>query len=486
MKEYLKLLIILFVLSSCQTTRVHKNQETVLNNISHIEDSIHYKLDSLSRLCDELKLNKQFVNIGDCKLYCETEGEGIPLVVINGGPGGTHHYFHPWFSEAAKYCKVIYYDQRGCGQSDFNPGENGYSFEQAIDDLDKLRQKLGIDKWIVCGYSYGGAVAQFYTATYPENTLATVYVSAKPIIKNALNGTRQYDYISSEERQKIKDIYELYGEHKITFLQLLYNKEINGDWKRQCYYKPTDDEIIRASLYEWVNDKGFNSTMSRSVNKYDLNHVFDKCPIPTLLCEGEWDLTWKADKKDVMRKYLPNAQYVLFEHSGHNIFSDEPELFFLTLEKFFKHLKPASDNEINQWKEVVDKIIGSQQEMFKRETDFFTLIKAEGVEMATDYYITFKAKNPEAKIFSEAGLKALGYSYFGNKDYDIAIKLFEMNVAEYPDSWNVYNSLGEAYLTSGNNEKAIENYKKSVELNPDNENGKKILEEITMPNNLYK
>nr|WP_319512047.1 alpha/beta hydrolase [uncultured Draconibacterium sp.] len=300
----------------------------------------------------------KLTNIGDCKLYCETEGKGIPLVVINGGPGGTHHYFHPWFSKAAKYCKVIYYDQRGCGQSDFNPGENGYCFEQAIDDLDKLRQQLGFDKWIVCGYSYGGAVAQYYTVVHPENTLATVYISAKPLMKNnSLNGTRQYDHISEAERQKINEIYNLYREQKITFLQLLYNKEINGDWKRQNYYKPTNEEIIRASLYEWVNDKGFNGTMSASLDEYDLSHAFDKCPIPTLLCEGKWDLTWQDNKKDLMRKYLPNAQYVLFKHSGHNIFSDEPELFFSVLKRFVKHLKPISDKEIKQWKELAKNII---------------------------------------------------------------------------------------------------------------------------------
>lgn len=484
MKEYLRLLTILSVLSSCQPTKVHENQEIILDNISHIEDSIHYKIDSLPRICDELKLNKQFVEIGDCKLYCETEGDGIPLVIINGGPGGTHHYFHPWFSKAAKYCKVIYYDQRGCGQSDFNSGKNGYSFEQAIDDLDKLRQKLGIDKWIVCGYSYGGAVAQFYTATHPNNTLATVYISAKPILKNALNGTRQYDYISEQESQKIKEIYKLYREHKITFQQLLYNKGINGDWKRQHYYKPKNDEFIRASLYEWVNDKGFNSTISSTLNKYDLNHVFDNCPIPTLLCEGEWDLTWKAEKKDIMKKYLPNAQFTLFEHSGHNIFSDEYELFFSTLKKFVKNLNPASEKAIEQWKIEVDKIIGSQQDLFKREKDFFNLIKTESIEKAIDYYKAFKSKDTDKQLFSETGMNTLGYSYFGNKDYDTAIKLFEMNVAEYPDSWNVYDSLGEAYHAAGNKEKAIESYKKSIELNPDNENGKKILENITMPNPL--
>ncbi len=473
------ILLIAVILSSCKTEFTRINQETVLDNISHVEDSIYYQIDSLPMLCDVLKMEKQFIDIGNCKLYCETEGKGIPMVVINGGPGGTHHYFHPWFSKATKYCRVIYYDQRGCGQSDFTPGENGYSFEQAIDDLNKLRQKLGIEKWIVCGYSYGGAVAQFYTATHPENTLGMVLIGAMPMVKdNALNGSRQNDYISSEEKQKIREIYKLYRNQQINLPQLLYNKGINGDWKRQNYYKPTKDEFIRQAYYEWVNDKDFNSSVSATVARYNFEHLFDNCPIPTLLCEGEHDLTWKADKKEIIRKNHPNAEFVLFEKSGHNIYYDEPDLFFSTLNKFVKQLPPVTDDEIQLWEKQIDKILGAQQRMFLREKTFFELIKTEGTEKATEYYKTFKAENEEKALFSESGMNVLGYFYFGKKDYETAIQLFEINRAEYPDSWNVYDSLGEAYLAIGNKEKAKENYKKSVGLNPGNANGKSILEKL--------
>jgi proline iminopeptidase len=480
MKKYSKILIALLILSACKTANIRNDQETILDNISHLEDSIHYQIDTLPRLCDVLGMKKQFTDIGDCKLYYETEGKGIPMVLINGGPGGTHHYFHPWFSRAAKYCEVIYYDQRGCGQSDFNPGKEGYSFEQAVDDLDKLRQKLGIEKWIVCGYSYGGAIAQFYTVTHPGNTLGMVLIGGVPLLKdNVLNGSRGHDYLSAEEIQKIEEIYKLYNNQQITLQQLLYNKGINGDWKRQHYYKPTNDEAIRASLYEWVNDKGFNG-VSVSLSKYDLKNVFNSCPVPTLLCEGKCDLTWKAEKKDIMQKYLPNAQYVLFERSGHNIYYDEPDLFFSTLKKFVKHLEPATGGEIVQWKKQTDKIIDEQQQLFKREADFFNLIKTEGINKANEYYKIFKSENKDKALFTESEMNALGYFYFQNKNFETAINLFEMNVAEYPGSWNVYDSLGEAYLAAGNKDKARENYKKSVELNPDNDNGKKILKEITL------
>ena len=85
----------------------------------------------------------------------------MPVVLLNGGPGATHHYFHPWFSRAKDFARVIYYDQRGCGLSDYNPGA-GYSVFQAVEDLEQLRRALEIDQWVVAGHSYGGYLAQQY------------------------------------------------------------------------------------------------------------------------------------------------------------------------------------------------------------------------------------------------------------------------------------------------------------------------------------
>lgn len=476
MKRIFGILVIIFIIQSCQEKE--SKVETILDNISHVEDSIYYQIEDLPRLCDVVNMEKQNVDIGDCKLYCEVEGDNIPIVLINGGPGGTHHYFHPWFARANDYCKVIYYDQRGCGQSEFIKGE-GYSFKQAIDDLDKLRQKLGINKWIVCGYSYGGAVAQYYTASYSDHVLGMVLIGSAHLLKDdKLTGTRQYDYISEDEKQKIDEIYKLYRSGKINLQQLLYNKELNGDWKRQRFLKPTQEEMIRKSLYEWVNDKDFNSIMVGSYDRYNFKGVFNDCPIPTLLCEGKWDLTWNENKAEFFRKNHPNAEFVKFENSGHSIYSEEPELFFSSLKEFVSSLKPIPEEEIDHWKTQVNKILLPQEKLFENEGHFFKIISNDGIEKAIEYYANFKLNNENSLLFSESGMNSLGYSYLNKKDYKTAIEIFRMNVESFPDSWNAYDSLGEAYLSKGDKEKAIVNYKKSIELNPDNENGKKILKEI--------
>ncbi|HEY6271938.1 MAG TPA: tetratricopeptide repeat protein, partial [Terriglobales bacterium] len=67
-------------------------------------------------------------------------------------------------------------------------------------------------------------------------------------------------------------------------------------------------------------------------------------------------------------------------------------------------------------------------------------------------------------------LNNFGYSLLGEKKYDDAIHIFQRNVAEYPQNGNTYDSLGEAYMDAGQSELAIQNYEKSLQLNPKNDN----------------
>jgi tetratricopeptide (TPR) repeat protein len=91
-------------------------------------------------------------------------------------------------------------------------------------------------------------------------------------------------------------------------------------------------------------------------------------------------------------------------------------------------------------------------------------------------------KNQFRKIYrynvSEQEINSLGYMLLRDDKIDDAIAIFKLNVAEHPKSWNVYDSLGEAYMKKGENELAIENYQKSLELNPNNENGKDMLKKL--------
>jgi len=78
----------------------------------------------------------------------------------------------------------------------------------------------------------------------------------------------------------------------------------------------------------------------------------------------------------------------------------------------------------------------------------------------------------------EGHLNALGYELLENNKTKEAIEIFKYAVLEYPESFNVYDSLGEAYMKNGDTQMAIENYKKSLELNPENENAREMLKRL--------
>jgi tetratricopeptide (TPR) repeat protein len=79
---------------------------------------------------------------------------------------------------------------------------------------------------------------------------------------------------------------------------------------------------------------------------------------------------------------------------------------------------------------------------------------------------------------SEGTVNQAGYTLMGSKKMEDAILVFQKNVELHPDSWNAYDSLGEAYMKHGDKELAVKNYRKSVELKPTNENGLAALKKL--------
>ena len=104
----------------------------------------------------------------------------------------------------------------------------------------------------------------------------------------------------------------------------------------------------------------------------------------------------------------------------------------------------------------------------------------EGPEGAIALYNEMKSKDNELTGYdvSESQLNSLGYRLLEDEKVEEAIGIFKLNVSEHPESANVYDSLGEAYMKAGEDELAIRNYGKSLELDTGNENAKKMLEEL--------
>jgi CubicO group peptidase (beta-lactamase class C family) len=105
-------------------------------------------------------------------------------------------------------------------------------------------------------------------------------------------------------------------------------------------------------------------------------------------------------------------------------------------------------------------------------------IAEKGIAAGIAQYRDLKAKQPATYDFAEPELNRLGYQLLRNGKPKEAIEIFKLNVEAYPQGFNAYDSLAEAYMTINERELAIQNYKKSLELNPNNTNATEILKRL--------
>ena len=108
-------------------------------------------------------------------------------------------------------------------------------------------------------------------------------------------------------------------------------------------------------------------------------------------------------------------------------------------------------------------------------------IGRDGVEAAKAAFQRMLPLRDNRYLIDENAINALGYRLLGAGRNDAAVAVFEMNVAAFPNSWNVHDSLGEGLAALGQRERAIASYKRSLELNPDNASGKTQLERLEQP-----
>jgi len=142
-----------------------------------------------------------------------------------------------------------------------------------------------------------------------------------------------------------------------------------------------------------------------------------------------------------------------------------------------------SENGLSIGRQILAETLGGEQPAFEwlkydnydsPGLSFTRAAREKGAAPALEQF----SKEVASGAISEGTLNQVGYSLMGNKQMADAILVLRKNVELHPDSWNAYDSLGEAYLKDGNKELATKNYQKSVELNPKNENGVEALKKL--------
>ncbi len=125
-----------------------------------------------------MRTTNKTVPVGDIDIACTVVGDGTPLVVLHGaiGLGSTYmRALDPW----GEVLQLVHYDQRGSGDTPVGDVQR-VSFAGGVDDLEGLRQGLGLGRILVLGHSAGAYLAALYAAEHPSTTAGVVLLNPGP------------------------------------------------------------------------------------------------------------------------------------------------------------------------------------------------------------------------------------------------------------------------------------------------------------------
>lgn len=273
-----------------------------------------------------LKVDKQ------CSLYVTEYGTGKPIVGLHGGWGAEHSYLVDAFRGLENRYRIVLYDQRGSLRS---PGDNSsLSLEDHIEDLDKLRKELKLDKITIVEHSMGSFLAMAYLKKYPENVKGLILISSS-LPRQRLTDS-EIDIVMKQQK-----ILELQNKNR----ELLVAQEI----KKAGLDKPnlSDKEktyrwriqFASYNLYDiskWRKMRGgqvfYNSSVAEKTMKtFPENWDYTEClahhPYPITIINEDNGLKKEFDLHKLMLHGLPNIEIINIRNAGHNIWIDQPDTF---------------------------------------------------------------------------------------------------------------------------------------------------------------
>ena len=270
-------------------------------------------------------------------MYWEQSGnpQGKPVVFLHGGPGAGATPVHRRFFDPAVW-RVVIYDQRGSGRSTPQGGLENNTTPHLIDDIETLRNHLGIDKWMVFGGSWGSTLALAYGEAYPDSCTAfimrgiflgrqqeldwflygmkTVFPEVWDRLVEQLDDEERKDILTAYHRRLMsedKDIYapaaRAWSAYEGACSTLLPSPEtvaaFSGDHLAYA--------LARIEAHYFVNDLFMEEgALLRNIDR--IRHL------PGIIVQGRYDMVCPIYTADALHRAWPEADYVIIPDAGHS------------------------------------------------------------------------------------------------------------------------------------------------------------------------
>ena len=296
---------------------------------------------------DVLKIESGFVDTNGVLIYYEALGHGTPLLILHGGPGASHDYFLPYLLPLARTNRVVLIDERGSGKSEKLEDPKGYTVENMVEDVEAVRQRLGLGRINLLGHSYGGVLAEAYALKYQAN-LARLILGSTFHSTRALNEVfRQMKAQMTPELRNRIDAMEkagLFGHGKM-YEQGRYTPEyMVAGWGEGYFpyvyrrrpdpgYDPTNTAGMAWDLYREMCGSHGEFIVDGNLASVEYADRLPSITVPTLITVGDHDQVAPSISED-MHKAIKGSVLSVIPESGHMTFVDQPRLYVKVVDDF--------------------------------------------------------------------------------------------------------------------------------------------------------
>jgi proline iminopeptidase len=279
------------------------------------------------------------------EIYYEQYGNprGKPALFVHGGPGGGSSRIQSRFWDPRKY-RIVLFDQRGCGRSTPHASLDNNTTWHLVADIEKLRKRLGIDRWQVFGGSWGSTLALAYAETHPESVTELVLRGIFMLRR------REIEWFYQEGASRLfPDAWEHYlaviPEVERSDLVSAYHKRLTGSDMEQRLRAAKAWSLWEAATSTLRPNGAMQSSMGRDdfalafariechyfVHKGFFEHedqlVRDVSRIrhlPSVIVQGRYDVVCPMETAWLLHRAWPEAELLVCPGAGHSAF--EPEI----------------------------------------------------------------------------------------------------------------------------------------------------------------